>query len=225
MTNFSIFISRDEEDASLLQEFCEKQKLALVPKALIEFIKTPYIISEKWDVIFFPSPRAVDFFFDQPDCYDFSDTEIACAGKGTKSALKNWVNKIHFIPKNSGNIVEVQREFKEWLKNRNVLFVGSNLSRKSVLSEIPPGQQKFIQVYETKDHPQIIEPCNLYIFSSPSNVKSFLTMNQIPVNSSVISWGQSTTIELIKNGITPVFELKSSCILELVKYLKENLKE
>jgi hypothetical protein len=45
-------------------------------------------------------------------------------------------------------------------------------------------------------------------------------MNKIPELAEVISWGQSTTNELTRNGIIPVYELKSSDISELIQYLK-----
>jgi hypothetical protein len=49
-------------------------------------------------------------------------------------------------------------------------------------------------------------------------------MNSLPDSAKVISWGQSTTNELTKNGIIPAFELKSSELAELIQYLKENFK-
>jgi uroporphyrinogen-III synthase len=220
MSNSSIFISRNQDDVLLLQCFCEMHNLKLISKSLIEFNKTAFILPKKWDVLFFPSPRAVDFFFNQFTFYDFSDKKIACAGKGTALMLKQWVNKVDFVPENSGKINEVQLEFNKWLGDRNVLFVGSNQSKKSVLANIPQSQRNFIQVYETNFKTEKIAPCHLYIFSSPSNVKSFLLMNKIPEHAEVISWGQSTTNELNRNGVIPIFELKSSDISELIQYLK-----
>lgn len=224
MADGSIFISRNQEDVILLQCFCDMQNLKLISQSLIEFNKTSFLIPKKWDVLFFPSPRAVEFFFSQFTFYDFSDKKIACAGKGTSLVLKQWVNKVDFAPQNSGMISEVQNEFKKWLGDKNVLFVGSNQSKKSVLAGIPQSQCNFIQVYETKYKSELIAPCQFYIFSSPSNVRSFFMMNSLPDSAKVISWGQSTTNELTKNGIIPAFELKSSELAELIQYLKENFK-
>ena len=219
MADGSIFISRNQEEVILLQSFCDIQNLKLISKSLIEFNKITYLLPKNWDVLFFPSPRAVDFFFNQISSYDFSDKKIACAGKGTALALKQWVNEVNFVPSNSGMINEVQDEFKNWLGDKNVLFVGSNESKKSVLATIPKSQCDFIQVYETKYKSELISPCKWYIFSSPSNVRSFLMMNSLDQNVKVVSWGQSTTNELIKNGIIPVLELKTSELSELIEYL------
>ena len=96
MSNSSIFISRNQDDVLLLQCFCEMHNLKLISKSLIEFNKTAFILPKKWDVLFFPSPRAVDFFFNQFTFYDFSDKKIACAGKGTALMLKQWVNTVSY---------------------------------------------------------------------------------------------------------------------------------
>ena len=224
MPNFSIFISRNQEDVHELSTWCNSQNLVINSKSLIEFAETSFTIPKNWDVIFFPSPRAVDFFFRQYTNFNFSTKKFASAGKGTALALQKWVEKVDFLPKNPGKINEVQHEFEEWLGEGKVLFVGSNQSKKSVLTNLPFNQYHFIQAYQTNFKSEEIARCHVYIFSSPSNVKSFLLRNQIPNNSKVISWGQSTTYELEKNGITPIFELKSSELAEIIQYLEEFLK-
>jgi uroporphyrinogen-III synthase len=224
MSDFSIFISRNKRDVQELQSFCLSRKIVLIADSLIEFTYTPFTIPEDWNVIFFPSPRAVDFFFQEHSRLNFSNKKFACAGQGSALALQKWVEKVDFLPKNPGKINEVQHEFEEWLGEGKVLFVGSNQSKKSVLTNLPFNQYHFIQAYQTNFKSEEIARCHVYIFSSPSNVKSFLLRNQIPNNSKVISWGQSTTYELEKNGITPIFELKSSELAEIIQYLEEFLK-
>jgi uroporphyrinogen-III synthase len=123
MSNSSIFISRNQDDVQLLQCFCEMHNLKLISKSLIEFNKTTFLLPKKWDVLFFPSPRAVEFFFNQFTFYDFSDKKIACAGKGTALALKEWVNEVDFVPENSGKINEVQLEFKKWLGDKSEVSI------------------------------------------------------------------------------------------------------
>ena len=223
MPNFSIFISRNQEDVHELSTWCNSQNLVINTKSLIEFAETTFTIPKNWDVIFFPSPRAVDFFFRQYANFNFSTKKFASAGKGTALALQKWVDKVDFVPKNPGKINEVQHEFAQWLQERKMLFVGSNESKKSVLTNLPSNQYQFVQVYETKFKLEEISLCDMYIFSSPSNVKSFLLRNQFPLNPKVISWGQSTTNELNKIGVIPVFELKSGELSELIQFLKENL--
>lgn len=224
MSDFSIFISRNERDVQELLSFCQSRNIALIADSLIEFTYTPFRIPYEWDVIFFPSPRAVDFFFQEHSRFNFSNKKVACAGQGSSIALQKWVEKVDFLPKNPGKINEVQQEFAEWLGERKVLFIGSNQSKKSVLINLPSYQYHFVQAYQTNFKLEEIAHCQVYIFSSPSNVKSFLLRNQIPNNSNVISWGRSTTYELEKNGIKPVFELKSSELAEIIHFLKECLK-
>lgn len=224
MSDFSIFISRNERDVQELHSFCLRRNIVLIADSLIEFTYTPFRIPDEWDVIFFPSPRAVDFFFKEHSRFNFSNKKFACAGQGSSFALQKWVENVDFLPKNPGKINEVQHEFAKWLGERKVLFIGSNQSKKSVLINLPPNQYHFVQAYQTNFKLEEIAHCQVYIFSSPSNVKSFLIRNQIPNNSKVISWGRSTTYELEKNGITPIFELKSSELAEIIHHLKECLK-
>lgn len=219
MAEFTIFVSRNSEDVKELQEFCTTQNWNLISKSLIEFRQTTIQLPNQWDIIFFPSPRAVDFFFTQYPTGSLSNKKIACAGKGTALTLLKHVEKVDFIPSNSGVITEVQSEFQEWAGDKKIIYIGSNQSRKSVLVGLTTAQYIFVQGYETLFKPEQIIHCNCYIFSSPSNVESFFSMNQLPIDAMVISWGQSTTNELTKWGVKPTIELKSGSQSELISYL------
>jgi uroporphyrinogen-III synthase len=219
MAEFTIFVSRNSEDVKELQEFCTTQNWNLISKSLIEFRQTTIQLPNQWDIIFFPSPRAVDFFFTQYPTGSLSNKKIACAGKGTALTLLKHVEKVDFIPSNSGVITEVQSEFQEWAGDKKIIYIGSNQSRKSVLVGLTTAQYIFVQGYETLFKPEQIIHCNCYIFSSPSNVESFFSMNQLPIDAMVISWGQSTTDELTKWGVKPTIELKSGSQSELISYL------
>jgi uroporphyrinogen-III synthase len=219
MAEFTIFVSRNSEDVKELQEFCTTQNWNLISKSLIDFRQTTIQLPNQWDIIFFPSPRAVDFFFTQYPTGSLSNKKIACAGKGTALTLLKHVEKVDFIPSNSGVITEVQSEFQEWAGDKKIIYIGSNQSRKSVLVGLTSAQYIFVQGYETLFKPEQIIHCNCYIFSSPSNVESFFSMNQLPIDAMVISWGQSTTDELTKWGVKPTIELKSGSQSELISYL------
>jgi uroporphyrinogen-III synthase len=219
MAEFTIFVSRNSEDVKELQEFCTTQNWNLISKSLIEFRQTTIQLPNQWDIIFFPSPRAVDFFFTQYPTGSLSNKKIACAGKGTALTLLKHVEKVDFIPSNSGVITEVQSEFQEWAGDKKIIYIGSNQSRKSVLVGLTTAQYIFVQGYETLFKPEQIIHCNCYIFSSPSNVESFFSMNQLPIDAMVISWGQSTTDELTKWGVKPTIELKSGSQSELISCL------
>lgn len=219
MAEFTIFVSRNSDDVKELQDFCSARNWNLRSKSLIEFRQTTIQLPNHWDVIFFPSPRAVESFFKQYPSGTLSNKKIACAGKGTAMTILKYVEKVDFIPRNPGVITEVQSEFQEWVGDKKIIYIGSNQSRKSVLVGLTSAQYIFVQGYETLFKPEQIIHYNCYIFSSPSNVESFFTMNQLPIDAVVISWGQSTTDELTKRGAKPTKELKSGCQSELISYL------
>jgi uroporphyrinogen-III synthase len=65
-----------------------------------------------------------------------------------------------------------------------------------------------------------IENCQIYIFTSPSNLDSFLTINKIADEAKVIVWGESTENRLLKKGIIADFVLAKSKFAELIEVLK-----
>jgi uroporphyrinogen-III synthase len=75
-------------------------------------------------------------------------------------------------------------------------------------------------VYKTNLIERKIENCQIYIFTSPSNLDAFLTINKIPDDAKVIVWGKSTEHQLLIKGGQPHFVLNKSIFLELIEVLK-----
>jgi uroporphyrinogen-III synthase len=196
--SFRIFISRNKQEVLKLAEFCKNRNWQLFPKSLISFHSIPFVVKSDFDVVFFPSPRAAQFFLNENLNVDFSTKFFATAGEQTASTINKMGYGIHFFPTLSGNVIQVRQEFQNWLGSKKVLYVGSNLARKSVLTNLDEKQWSFLQVYETIFEKAKIPESDIYVFTSPSNVQSFLINNILPKNAKVIAWG-STTAEKLEN--------------------------
>jgi uroporphyrinogen-III synthase len=219
--NQSVFISREPEQVVDLLRFCKEKQWEFIAQSFIHFTESTFETPSGWKVIFFPSPRAVSFFFKKINPEKLADKQIACAGEGTAKEFKNHsAQRIDFIAEQAGNTENVRVDFQKWLGNRTVLYVGSNLAQKNVLLNLPHNQWQFIQVYETNYESNQIPTCSIYIFSSPSNVDSFFRENKIPADSRVIAWGNTTAQALEERKINVAYTLQTSKEKEIIEYLK-----
>ena len=217
----SVFISKNIDEVVALQALCKQFQWNFHAQSLIQFESTSFSVPTGWEVVFFPSPRAVSFFFEQQNATTLSGKLLACAGGETAKKIKTHTDEaIDFVAENAGDTEKVRFDFQKWLGKKKVLYAGSNLAKKSVLLNLPHDQWQFIQVYETSFQYKQIPTCTIYIFSSPSNVESFFKENEIPADSRVIAWGNTTAQALEKRKINVSYTLQTSNELEILEYLK-----
>ena len=75
-----------------------------------------------------------------------------------------------------------------------------------------------MEVYRTLLDSVSTEVFDVYVFTSPSNVRSYLLKNKLPNDVIIIAWGNSTEKELLSRGIkckklgTPSLE----CLINLL---------
>ena len=214
-----VFISKNASETQELQSFLTARGDKLVSHSFLSFEQLPFELNEKYDVIFFGSPRGVIFF--KSRCTIAPDTVIACTGNKTAELLSQLGYEVAFKGENSGDISTVASEFKAWCGSRKVLFPSSDISLKSISSSFPDAQKVELPVYKTIINSKTIEPCDSYVFTSPSNVTGFLSSNVIPENSDIIAWGESTAKALKENGLSVTYTLADSSIESLIDYLKQ----
>lgn len=199
-----------------LRLFCEQKGWALVARSFLTFEPKVFEWEGEEDIIFFSSPRAVVFFKAQ-HALPKSKT-YACAGEKTRESLMaNGVNP-DFVAERSGKVTNMAKAFASFAKNKRVIFPISNLSRQSYAQYLPKGSFRFVQVYETKINAAAVEECDLYVFTSPSNIKGFL-MNNALTSKPTISWGETTSKFLKQQGFEIFKELDISSIDNLIEIL------
>lgn len=212
----SIYISRAPEDVPGLLSFCEDRKIVLTAISLIRFEALPFIIKHSFDVVFFSSPRSVDYFLDHHVL--LSETQIACVGKGTAESIKARGLNPDFIGPFPGEPTKNALSLAHWLGNRRILFPVSEISMGSMVEFIPEQQIEVLTVYRTIPIPASIPDHDVYVFSSPSNVESYLMTNNSP-KGKVFAWGRSTQKALKKHSIDVVHTLETSDETELITIL------
>jgi hypothetical protein len=213
-----VFISKNASDCESLVHFCNQNSIELIAQSLIEFEAVPFEIESNYDIAFFSSIRSGQFFFKNE--LQKSNVVYACIGQTTNSKLKKLGIECEFVGEEAGNPQKIAEEFKSWVKNRTVIFPQSNLSLGTFSSILPENQVINKIVYKTNLIERKIENCQIYIFTSPSNLDAFLTINEIPDNAKVIVWGKSTENQLLIKGGQPHFVLNKSSFLELIEVLK-----
>lgn len=213
----SIFITKSPDEVGVLFDFLLENDQSLIAQSFLSFEKVNFTITKKFEIVFFNSPRSVQFFLESNELKD--DILIACTGFKTAEIIASFGYPVHFIGNEASKTSQIAREFKEWCKGRKVLFPISNISLKTISSIFSEEEKEELIAYKTNVEADEIPNCDTYIFTSPSNVRGFLINNAIPNNAKVISWGESTTRELGASGIIVNHVLLNATIEELFEIL------
>ena len=223
MTPKRIFISRPIAEAGeTLQKFAALGG-HLIAESLVNFETVSFHKNLSSDVIFFSSIRAATFYLNEQPSIS-SSVQFACAGPDTAEKLKvNFQISCDFIAPTAGNPNESAQVFKTWLGQRHVLFPKSEQSLNSYSSVLPDHQKTEIIVYRTYSISTSIPPCDLYIFSSPSNVKAFFESNVLPSEAICLAWGSSTMKYLESQGISISHKLQTGTLKGLDQFLTDSL--
>lgn len=197
-----VFISRDAADCQKIQAFLP-ENIELVAASLIETQALPFdedIPLTDW--IFFSSSNAVKYFFHQNP--RLSSQKIGAIGSATAESIKKYC-KVDFTG-DAMDITDSAYRFADIIGSQTVLFPSASDSLKHVQSALPAQQVIDLPVYSTHEKNVDLPECQLYVFSSPSNVRSFFKFNKqlIPQNTVCIAFGKSTEQELNRFGVTHV---------------------
>ena len=183
----------------------------------ITFEEVPFSIEKPFEVVFFSSVRAGRFFLRNYDGA-LSTLAFACIGEET---AKRFNIDFAFVGKEAGNPEKVAEKFKNWLGEKRLLIPHSSLSQKTIASIIPSSQCESICIYNTLLKPSVIPECDVYVFTSPSNLDAFLQVNKLPEHAKVIAWGNTTEKALLKARINPNLTLKNAQLEELIDVLSK----
>ena len=214
----SVFISKKLEEIALLSAFCDENNIQLQAESFITFEEITEEIKPHFDIYFFGSKNAFDFFLKRN--LSLENKQIAVIGESTKKHIEALGFEVAFYGKEAGNPQAVAEEIQHWLKDRKISFFQSDISKKSIASFIPDIQKEEFVIYRTKSLSQKLNKSfDLYVFTSPSNVESFLKSNALAKSAKVISWGKSTDVVLRENNIPIFYTLKKASLEELLFFL------
>jgi uroporphyrinogen-III synthase len=186
----TVFISRDISDCQALYELLLKNNYVVDAQSLIttkQVAINPVLPPCDW--IFFSSSNAVRHFFSQHPM--ISNQRFGALGEGTAETLREYAQP-NFIG-DAMDIADSAYRFATEVGTGTILCPIAKHSLKSVRQAFPSGQVIDLIVYETLELQRDIAPSDLYIFSSPSNVRSFFHANAVdPRVIQTIAFGNST---------------------------------
>ncbi len=199
-----LFVSRKLEESSYLKRLMNRIQWLLVDKSLIETTSIEIKEIPGCDWIFFYSKNAVKYFFENVKYQNIKieDKKFACIGHKTAEYLERYNISPDFVGVGN-NIEDVGKQFLEKCNHQKVLFPCSDISLKSI-EKIIQSDVEFIYlpVYRTIEKPRAFSiEFDYYVFTSPSNVRSFFSLNRIPEHSKIIAIGESTKRELVKHSV------------------------
>ena len=213
-----LFISKHIEEIQDLVALEKELDVKIIAQSFIDFRPIDFSISAPYEVIFFSSKRAVQFFIEKEEIDP--GVKIACAGESTRNFLERRGISVAFTAPSAGNIHESSDAFLSWLGDQKVLFPVSDRSLHSYSNPVPDSQKQIVEIYQTIHQKGAVEACDVYVFTSPSNVEGFLVESSIPQDAQVIAWGSSTAACLLKNQIQVTNVLESAQTQELIHWLK-----
>lgn len=219
-----LFISKKVSYQPLL-DFLNEQGVEVLDKPMISFKSKEFRCPkpEDYEIVFFSSPRSVDYFLDQ--CSISEDTLIASIGRATSEKLLKRSIPINFEGVNSGNPVDVSKEFSLFVGGKKVLFPQSSRSNRTMQSSLPQEQVLDLVTYQTNlDSFELVKMPEIIVFTSPSNAQAFIMKNAISNDQKIIAWGKTTERFLIKNRIKVWETLEHSSFEELTELLRKYLR-
>lgn len=216
-----LFISKEVVKPAFL-EYVKAAEINLTDIPMISFVEVPFECpQEEYEVVFFTSPRSAKFYLNR--CKLSSEIDIATIGKSTSKFVESKGYHPKFTGVTSGVPALVSEEFKEFVNGRKVLFPQSNYSHRSMQNRLVEHQITDLVVYKTALIPvELQEEPKVLVFTSPTNVESFLQLNSIKKHQKVIAWGKTTEGFLAQKGVQSDHTLRYSSFEELKEVLEEN---
>ncbi len=195
----NIFITRELKKESLFNKILTSKGHEIKGESLIEieYLKTE--LPNSFDWLFFTSSNAVSSFKDHLS--KIKACKIGAIGISTANELLQNGFKVDFIGRSEPD--KVADDFACFIGDQKVLFPISDKSVRTIQKKLNSNQVLEIVTYKNKYQPKKLNKFDVLVFTSPSNVSSFFSINEI-TNEKVIAIGSSTEKALINNGVSNV---------------------
>jgi hydroxymethylbilane synthase len=197
----SVFITRNIKGDDYFSVVFTGNGFTISGHSLIDFEKIPLKDFPKTDWIFFSSKRAVIYFFGQKP--KITDQKIGCIGKSTADEIRKFGTHAEFIG-TSADTRLTGKQFASRVGDGTVLFPMAKGSLRSIQNGfVKAGQVIDLPIYETIEHNEFEIPyAEILVFTSPSNVQSYIKKNSIDKKQKLIALGDATGSALRKLGFT-----------------------
>lgn len=198
----SVFITKEIITDGFLSRASKAFGFSLHGTSLIEISPVPFTLPAAFDWVFFSSSNGVKAFFEQLNDPLSKHIRIGAYGESTAQTIYELGYAVDFVA-SPGQPNSVSEEFKKVLLDKTVLFPCSDISLRSIRQGLPDRQCISLVVYKTTSSQKTFEAdAEAYIFTSPSNVRSFYNaQHTISSSCKVIALGTSTGQALNELGV------------------------
>jgi hydroxymethylbilane synthase len=197
----SVLITRDLDENSFFKRTLEGNGYSVNGISFIETRRVEVKNVPQTDWIFFASGNAVDHFFSQqPELK--AKTKFGVIGKSTELVLKKYNRNAAFVGSINDTKV-VGKKFAKAVSAETVLFPQAKGGLRTVQQQFDDSSKLTdLIVYETVKKENVKLPkADVLVFTSPSNVESFLEKGTIQTGQKIIAIGESTAKKLKTHGI------------------------
>ena len=207
-----VLITRFFRDRKALQLLIEDKELTFRECPFIDFEYHPPREIPQTEWIFFNSKNGIISLSDHFWTTLSSNYKIGVTGKGTAEKLQEKNIRPDFIGDTSKGTSDVGQHFFSTHRPKSVWFPISNRSNKTIQKQALDKET----IIETVSYTTILKATKLqkdydwYVFTSPSNVESFFSENEIPENASILAMGEQTEKKLKLYTNKPVILPKES---------------
>lgn len=218
-----IFISRELKPGSLFRKLLSQDGMVIKDHSLIRFEEIPFSEVPDSNWIFFSSRNAVRYFFNQHQ--GSLNRKVGAVGLATAAALDKQGHSPDFIGSGSDTL-RIASDFKAIAGDEKVLFPMAEASRRTIQKALKAEQCIDLVTYRTLEDVAIeLQAADVLVFTSPSNVRSYLRQFHIKPTQRVIAIGSTTRNELERNEVKEVSVPKEANELALAELVLSVIEE
>lgn len=199
----ALFITRELTVGSVLHQWAQQNDYRIIARSLLRFARVPFQVPDDCQWWFFYSPRAVDFAADKLALCPWPLPRLAAMGTGTARALQQHPYGLSAEFVGEGSPVAVAEAFGARADGMRVFFPHARQSRKTVQSLL--ATRIDVRAAVCYDNQAVTQPspvsASIYVFTSPLNVRAYLTAHTLDPDVRILAIGPSTAQALASFGI------------------------
>jgi|TARA_B110000879_G_scaffold63318_1_gene89103 uroporphyrinogen-III synthase len=158
----------------------------------------------KTDWIFFNSPKSAKLFFQTYTDLSLGDYKFAGLSTGTSKEVKKWTNRVDYTGSSSLKTEDISIDFLSIVANGDNVLIPCGSQTLGTLKKADEKKQVTeVEFYNTLPNNWVAPTdFDLILFSSPSNVDSYIQTHEIRPDTICLAIGDKTSEAIEKHGLT-----------------------
>jgi len=214
----AILITRKPRKESRLKTYAKSAGIELIEQSFIKTVPIDGVALPASDWVFFSSPTAVRVFLSLYGKTALSKVQVGAVGPATATNLMKSGREVDFIGDPDLSPAQIGFEFSQKINAEKVLFPVSDISLRSVSSQVPPNNRIELILYKTELSASVAPKAGIICFTSPSNVRGYLLSNRPAKDAVLFCFGDATEDCLQNENLPdPIINLRSSSDERLIE--------